>query len=102
MIVKNPTNDEISVQLEGNVYILPAMGEIHVPTVHAEFWKKHIHNFLELEPEAKTSVAPKKEEVEVTEATEVAVEPEDEVVEEAELTDPTPTVVPPVKPVTKK
>jgi hypothetical protein len=75
MIIKNPTTNEIRVQILGTKYVLPASGEIkYVPEEHALYWKDKIHNFLILsedKAEVKEKVEPVKEEkvVEKTEKT---------------------------------
>lgn len=52
MILRNPTPNEIKVQIEGVHYTLPANGELKgVPDAHGEYWKVNLHQFIEVEPE---------------------------------------------------
>ena len=52
MIVKNPTNTDLEVQIDGNVYSVEANGETAgVPAVHATRWQAELHNFITLEEE---------------------------------------------------
>lgn len=64
MVVTNPTELDLVVSVEGNVYTLPAKESISgVKESHAEYWKEHIHQFIEVSPEVKKEVketAPKK------------------------------------------
>ena len=50
MKVINPTQENIKVQIEGNVYQIEAGGFIeNVPAAHAESWRSRTHNFIILE-----------------------------------------------------
>lgn len=89
MIVKNPTDKEISVTIKGSTYTVPANGEnSNVNDEHAVHWKTHIHHFIELKQgsdvketteEVITEESPKEEEVIET--------PKEEVIEEVEVKD---------------
>lgn len=90
MIIKNPTNLNLAVTIKGVDYVLGAQSERKgIPAEHAEYWKVHLHNFIEVVPEDHdaeiTSKSAKKEpkvEEEVVEtpvAEEEAEEPEPEV-----------------------
>lgn len=58
MIVKNPTDKEISVQILGTQYTVPANGEREgVKDEHAIHWKEQIHNFLILKNEEVAEVS---------------------------------------------
>lgn len=58
MIVKNPTNSDLEVKIEGIEYIAPAMGEAkNVLPEHAEHWKRYIHQFVEVVAEKAEKVA---------------------------------------------
>lgn len=52
MIVKNPTDSEISIQYKGVTYSVPANGESRVPAEVATYWKTKIHAFVELSEES--------------------------------------------------
>jgi hypothetical protein len=50
MKLTNPTDSNIeNVIIEGEVYAVEAGETIEIPEKHAKFWKKYLHNFLELE-----------------------------------------------------
>lgn len=47
--VYNPTDKEIKVQIKGVVYVAPAKGyATNVKPEHAEHWKNHIHQFVQV------------------------------------------------------
>lgn len=53
MVVKNPTANDIRVQILGVQYDLPANGELHnVPPEAAAIWKVKLHTFIQLSDEA--------------------------------------------------
>lgn len=60
MIVKNPTKEEISIQVLGTTYTVGAGEEISVPESVAKYWQESIHNFIIVSPE-KAVVVPKVE-----------------------------------------
>lgn len=60
MIVKNPTNHDIQVQIEGANYFVEANGEISgVIPEHAAYWKVKLHAFIEIVEESKGKKAEK-------------------------------------------
>lgn len=78
MKVKNPTNEEITVQIKGLTYIVKAEGELsNVPAEHAEYWKNNLHNFIIIEKENSKVTSKVKEVIE-----EVIEEVKEEVKEE--------------------
>lgn len=88
MIVKNPTKNDIEVQIEGIRYFVKAEGQIiGVPTPHAEYWKNNLHNFLKISKESSVKTQEEdttekeevKEEEEIIEVTTTSEETEDEV-----------------------
>jgi len=89
MIVINPLDEEITVTLSGNVYTVPAKGQVKgVPVRDALYWKDSLHNFLTLQEEISTVTKPMEEETKVEEVVEVAeeaVSPSPEAVEEEEI-----------------
>jgi len=58
MIVKNPTDSELKVQINGRIYEVDAKGETSVPAEVALYWRDNIHGFLILSEESKTTVKP--------------------------------------------
>lgn len=48
MILKNPTDQDISVQIFGKNYKVSAMGEVSLSSEAGNYWKKHIHAFMEI------------------------------------------------------
>ncbi len=75
MKVVNPTQNDISVQIEGTRYDVEANGSINgVSDSHAKHWKENIHQFIELVSETPESI---KEEVEkiINEVADIAEEP---------------------------
>lgn len=75
MTVKNPTNNDITVQIMGVKYTVPANGEVkYVPEEHALYWRDKLHQFLVLGQdvvEKTEKETPKKEEAKVEEPTKV-------------------------------
>lgn len=69
MIVKNPTDSILSVQIKGVVYEIAPNSEIRgVSPEAATHWQEHVHNFIKVEAETPVVAAPaKKIEVEVKE-----------------------------------
>lgn len=56
MIVKNPTNTDLSVQINGHQYSIPAKDQISgVSAVDAAYWVERLHTFIELEEEAESA-----------------------------------------------
>lgn len=87
MIVKNPTKNDIEVQIEGVKYFVRAESELTgVPTAHAEYWKNNLHNFLKISKES--SVKKADEEKEEVQEVEITPEPE-EIIEEDSTEDET-------------
>jgi hypothetical protein len=76
MIVKNPTNETVSITIAGRDYTLEAEGSISVIDEHAAKWKV-THQFLVLSEEEKVAPTP-----EVVEETVAPEETTPEVVEE--------------------
>jgi hypothetical protein len=82
MILVNPTDNDITVKIEGIEYTAPANGGVELPEAHAKYWKERLHSFMELAedaPKEKKIDAPVEEKVE--EVAEV-VEEKEEVAEE--------------------
>lgn len=60
MIVTNPTDKDIHVQIEGVVYKCPADSSIKgVPAEHAAKWKTHTHEFIIVSDETSVKAEPK-------------------------------------------
>ena len=79
MIIKNPTNSELHVQIKGVRYVCPANGEVSgIPMEHARYWKTMLHAFIVVEPEGEITVVPEAKPEEVV----AEVVPIQEVVEE--------------------
>ena len=73
MKIKNPTDQDIEVQIFGVTYKLPANGEL--PGVRedaAEYWKTRLHGFIGVEAETPKT---KKEEKEDVITPDVVIEP---------------------------
>lgn len=74
MKVLNPTEAEITVQIQGIQYTVPAAKEgkegvlPNVPEKHAEYWKFKLHEFLILEEDKVVEKADVKKEAEPKEA----------------------------------
>ena len=85
MIIKNPTNEKISVLIKGVSYTVEAEGTINnVPEEHARYWQENLHKFIILRKE-KEIVS---EVIEIPQPSIEAVEPEpveEESVEEIEV-----------------
>jgi len=65
MIVKNPTKEDITVQLKGVKYTVKAQDSLEgVPEEQAVYWKRQLHNFITLSAEKKVQeVKEEKEEI---------------------------------------
>lgn len=66
MIIKNPLNEELSINYKGTHYTVGPKATVEVPDAVAFYWHDHIHEFLTIsdkkEVPAKTpSVDPKVE-----------------------------------------
>ena len=76
MILRNPTDNEITVQLFGKEFTVEANGEISLPSRHGTYWKEKLHGFMEIisseEPSLPAAPAPEEE---VTEEVIVPTEP---------------------------
>lgn len=72
MVVKNPTNNDITVQISGVKYTVPANGQIKfVPEAAALYWRDKLHGFLILEDDVvEKTEQPKAKVADVTDATE--------------------------------
>lgn len=63
--VINPTENKISVSINGHAYEVDAKGTVLVEEVDATYWKEKLHNFLLIDKAEEVKEAPKvKEEVE--------------------------------------
>lgn len=79
MIVKNPTDNDISVQINGHQYTVKAKDQIaNVSATDAAYWKVKIHTFIEIEEEVAQVAKPasKPEAVKVDVAPAVVKAPE--------------------------
>jgi len=56
MIIKNPTKDELTVKIFGNVYTLEGESELSVKPEVAEYWKGKLHHFLTIEEEVEAKL----------------------------------------------
>lgn len=69
MKVTNPTDSDISVQIEGIVYSIEAGSSIdNVPAKHAEDWKTRTHNFIQIKDDSVASPAVSTESIETPKA----------------------------------
>ena len=65
MILRNPTDNNITVQIEGRVYSVSPKGTIELPNRHGSFWKEKIHGFMQITASEETAPeAPAEEEIE--------------------------------------
>lgn len=51
MILRNPTDNRIEVQIDGKQYHIEAQGKITLPDDVAVYWKTYIHQFLKVDGE---------------------------------------------------
>lgn len=74
MVVTNPTDAEITVSIESQMYTVGANSSLeNVREKHAIYWKEQLHNFLEIsEEKPKSTVAIKPAVGTVAEVLEVA------------------------------
>jgi len=83
LIVINPTDKDISVQIKGTVYSVDANGQLSgVPKEIAEYWKDRTHNFITVEAEGEVVGVTKKIDEQVKEVTEDVSKEEKSQVEE--------------------
>lgn len=74
MKLYNPTKNKISVTIQGVDYTIGAEAELKgIPQVHAEYWKVHLHQFLEISEESNDSEITTKS-VKTSESTEKVAE----------------------------
>lgn len=93
MIVKNPTENRLEVQVQGVTYVIEPEGTLeNVPEAHARYWQESLHKFIVIRNEKKEEVEtvvmpkPKVEEV-VTEEVKTPA-PEVEAKKEVEVKAP--------------
>lgn len=83
MILKNPTNGDISVKIEGREYTCKAGATVSLPNHRGMYWKTKLHAFMEIVSEEETvdvdvvePVAPVVEDEVKADAPEVSTEPD--------------------------
>lgn len=80
MIIKNPTNSDITVQIKGVQYTVLAESSLkNVPEQVALYWKLNLHPFLELQEEVFSSPETVEEIKEAVEETTVEAKEEEKV-----------------------
>jgi len=75
MVITNPTDKDITVSIEGQMYTVEANSSTSgIREKHAIHWVEQLHNFLVISPEKAKEVAPK---VEVPKVAEIIAEAKD-------------------------
>lgn len=76
MIVRNPSNQDITVQINGNEYFVEANSEVAgVKAEDAAYWVTRLHTFVELEEEGADTAARERAAAPVAEVVEEDAEP---------------------------
>lgn len=85
MIIKNPTNARLEVQIFGEPYVVEAESSVSgISPAVADYWKKRLHDFLIVEEEDNDKDILKEREKELAKEIEEKEKELDEKVEEAE------------------
>jgi hypothetical protein len=88
MILRNPTENDVSAQILGTAYTIPAGGELSIDSTAGRMWVREIHQFLEVvEDSAPAAPAVVEEEIAEEEEAPAEEESEEEAVEESEETE---------------
>lgn len=88
MIVKNPTDSEISIQYKGDTFVVPANGQASMSDEVATYWKTKIHAFISVEAESEKAAAKEVKAEVVSEKVEEKVEEKEVAKAEAPADEP--------------